>query len=56
MFHRGDALRDKLRLGHQARAEAAVLHPVGWAADIQVDFVIAEILADLRSCREILRV
>ncbi len=35
----GHALGDQLRLGHQAGAEAAVLHPVGRTADIEVDLV-----------------
>ena len=45
-LHGGDALGDQRRLRHQARAEAAALHPVGRTTDIEVDFVVAEILAD----------
>ena len=51
-----DALGDQRRLRHQAGAEAAVLHPVRRAADIEIDLVVAEILADLRSGGEIARV
>ena len=45
-LHGRDAVADESRLGHQAGAEAAVLHAVGRAADIEVDLVVAEILAD----------
>ena len=55
-LHRRNALGDQRRLRHQAGAEAAVLHPVGRTADIEIDFVVAEILADLRSGGEIARV
>ncbi len=46
--HGRDAFGDEPRLGHQAGAEPARLHAVGRAADIEIDFVIAETLADLR--------
>ena len=52
-LHGGNAFRHQRRLRHQAGAEAAVLHPVGRTADIEIDFVVAEILADLRSGGEI---
>ena len=52
-LHRGDAFGNQLRLRHQAGAEAAILHAVGRAADIEVDLVIAEILADFGRGREI---
>ena len=55
-LHRRDAIGDQCRLRHQAGAEAAVLHPVRRTADIEVDLVIAEILADLRGGREIARI
>ncbi len=55
-LHRCDALGDQRRLRHQAGAEAAVLHPVRRTADIEIDLVIAEILADLRRGREIARI
>ncbi len=45
-LHRRDAPRDQIRLRHQAGAEAAILHPVGRAADIEIDLVVAKILAD----------
>ncbi len=51
--HRRHAFGHKLRLAHQAGAEAARLHAVRWAADIQVDFAIAEIGADLRGLRQL---
>ena len=37
---------------HQAGAEAALLHAVGRTADIEIDLVIAEILADARASAE----
>src|SRR5207248_5973179 len=56
-FHRAlhgpDASCDKLRLRHQASAEAAVFDPIGRAADIEIDFIITKILADLRRHREV---
>ena len=55
-LHGIDAFGDKRRLRHQAGAEAAVLHPIRRAADIEIDFVVAEILADFRSRCEIARV
>ena len=45
---RGHALGHQRRLAHQAGAEAAALHPVGRAADVEVDLVVAEVLADPR--------
>ena len=55
-FHRRDAVGDERRLAHQAGAEAAVLHPVGRAADVEVDLVIAEIRADARRSGEVARI
>ena len=52
-LHGGNAFRDQRRLRHQAGTEAAVLHPVRRTADIEIDFVVAEILADLRGGGEI---
>ena len=40
--HRRDAVGDKVGLAHQAGAETAVSHPVGRAAAIEIDFVIAK--------------
>ena len=51
-LHGRDAGGDKLRLGHQAGAEAALLHAVGRAADIEVDLVVAVRLADRRRLGE----
>src|SRR5262245_31991427 len=47
--HRRDALGDKLRLRHEAGAEASRLHAARWAADIEIDLVITEVGADPRS-------
>ena len=51
-LHRRDAVADQRRLGHQAGAEAAVLDAVRRTAGIEIDFVKAEIGADLRAFRE----
>ena len=40
-LHRRNAARDERRFRHQARPEAALLHPVRRTADIEVDLVIA---------------
>lgn len=40
-LHLAQALRHPLRMGHQAGADHVVLHPVGGAAHVQVDFVVA---------------
>ena len=50
--HRGDAFGDKLRLAHEACAEAAALHPVGRTAAIEIDLVIAEVRTDARGFRK----
>ena len=55
-LHRRDAIADQRRLRHQAGAEAAVLHAVGRAAGIEIDFVEAEIGADPRAGRERARI
>ena len=54
-FMAATPLGDQCRLRHQAGAETAVLHPVRRTSDIEIDFVVAEILADLRRGREIAR-
>ncbi len=54
-LHRIDAFSDKRRLSHQTGAKTAILHPIRRTSDIEIDFVVAEILADLRSYREIAR-
>src|SRR5690606_16353777 len=51
----GHAVRDQRRLAHQAGAEAARLHTVGRAADVQVDLVIAEGRADAGRLGQLLR-
>ena len=56
LAHRRHALGHKLGLAHQAGAEAAALHPVGRTADIEVDLVVAEILADPRRLGQLTRV
>ncbi len=48
VLHGGDAVADQCRLGHQAGAEAALLHALGGTADIEVDLVEAEIGGDAR--------
>ena len=55
-LHGADTLGNQRRLRHQAGAEPAVLHPIGRTADIEIDFVIAEILADPGRDREITRI
>ena len=50
--HRRDAFGDQARLAHQAGAEPAALHPVGRAAAIEIDLVIAELGADPRRLGE----
>ena len=44
--HGGDACGDQIGLGHQAGAEAALLHAVRRTADVEVDLVVAEAFAD----------
>ena len=51
-FHRGHAVAHERGLRHQTSAEAAVLHPVGGAADIEVDRVEAQVRADARTRRK----
>ncbi len=46
--HGAHAIGHQRRLRHQAGAEAAGLHPIGRAADIEVDLVIAERRGDPR--------
>ena len=55
-LHGRNAIADQGGLDHQAGAEAAFLHPVGWAPDIDVDLVIAEFLADTRRLRQGMRI
>jgi hypothetical protein len=53
LCHRLDALGDQFRLGHQAGAERAALHALARAAAIEVDFVVAVLLDQLRAVREV---
>ena len=55
-LHGVDTLGDQRRLRHQAGAKPSVLHPIGRTTDIEIDFVIAEILADLGRHREVTRI
>ena len=48
--------RHELRLRHEAGSKAAILHTIRRAADIEVDLVIAEILADPRGLGELARI
>ena len=50
--HRRHAARDEIWLRHQAGAEASLLYPVRGAADVEVDLVVAEALADGGGLRE----
>jgi hypothetical protein len=52
----GHAVGDQFGLAHQTGAEPARLHPVGRAADVQIDLVIAEGLADPRRLGQLGRV
>ena len=54
--HRLDAVGHQLRLGHQAGAERALLHPLGRAAAVQVDLVVAVLLAQLRAGGQVGRI
>ena len=56
LLHRRHAVGHQFRRLHQAGAERAGLHPVGRAADIEVDLVIAERLADARRLGELARI
>ena len=51
--HRRDQVGNQLRLGHEAGAEAALLHAIGRAADVEIDLVVAEVLADRGSLGEL---
>ena len=50
--HRHNAFGDQLGFAHEAGAETAALHPVGRAAAIEIDLVVAEFGADARRLRE----
>ena len=50
--HRLHAIGNQLRLRHQAGAEGAVLHALGRAAAVQVDFVITVLFPEAGALRE----
>src|SRR6266550_63286 len=54
--HSLDAIRDQRRIGHQAGAEAARLHPLAGTADVEIDFVVAPRFAEARTMRKRLRI
>src|SRR5215211_7736933 len=55
-LHSGYAIADQYRLGHQAGAKTAILHAIRRTAHIEIDFVVPEILTDLRGGCEIVSV
>ena len=55
-IHHGlHAVGHQRRLGHQAGAERAALHPLARAAAVQIDLVIAPVLAQLRGIGQLQR-
>ena len=54
--HRLDAVGHQCRLGHQAGAERALLHPLARAAAVEVDLVVAPALRQLRAGGQIGRI
>ena len=50
--HRLDTVCHQLSIPHQARAEHAVLHAIGRAADVEVDLVVAARFCQLRALRQ----
>ena len=50
--HRFNAVGNQLRVPHQAGAKHTVLHAIGRAADVQVNFIIAARLRQLRAVRQ----
>ena len=55
-LHGSHALGNQLRLCHKAGAKASLLHPVRRAANVKVDFVVAELGTYARCCRQPLRI
>ena len=53
--HRLHAIGHQQRLSHEASAEGAALHTLARTTAVQVDFVIAPLLAQLRAMRQISR-
>ena len=54
--HRLDAIGHQCGFAHEAGAEAAVLHPIGGAADVEVDLVIAALLGEPGAAGQVCRV
>ena len=54
--HRLDAVRHQGGFTHQAGTKAAVLHPIGGTADVDVHLVIAALLGQFGAARQIGRV
>ena len=54
-LHRRDAIRDALRLVHQARAERAARHAIARATAVEIDLVVAGVFAGARRAGEIVR-
>ncbi|MNP30176.1 hypothetical protein D3C76_1232390 [compost metagenome] len=54
--HRFDAIRHQLGVAHQARTKHPVLHAIGRAADVKVNFVITALLRQFRAVRQRSRV
>ncbi len=55
-LHGGNAVTDQLRLGHQTRAEAALLHALGGTPDIEVDLIVAVVRDDARARGQLARI
>ena len=54
--HRLDAVRHQRGFTHQAGTKAAVLHPIGGTADVDVHLVIAALLGQFGAARQIGRI
>ena len=54
--HRRHALCDQGGFGHQTGAKATGLHPVGRAADVEVDLVVAPFLRQPRASGQVARI
>ena len=50
--HRRDAFANERWFAHQAGAKSTGLHALAWAAAVEVDFVVTEVLADARRLRQ----
>ena len=54
--HSRNTICNELRLSHQAGAKAAFLNPIRRTADIEIDFIVAEVGADLGGLGEFSRI